>query len=92
MMDMMDMMESASHLTGRREQEVGGVDAGLDEVVCQAAAQTLNSAVCHDHLDLLAGLPSVNEDLLHKFRVGVGQDDVTIPDLLVCSLRDGLGM
>ena len=56
-----------AHLTGCREQEVGGVDAGLDEVIRQAAAQALHSAIGHNHLDLLPRLPGVDEDLLHKF-------------------------
>ena len=40
-------------LTGSCEKEVGGVDAGLDEVIRQVAAEALNPAVRHDHLDLL---------------------------------------
>ena len=54
-------------LTGCCEQEVGGVDAGLDQVVRQAATKALHPAVRHNHLDLLPSLPGVDKDLLHEF-------------------------
>ena len=68
------------------------MDPGLDQVGGELGAEALDPPVRHDHLDPLARGHSVQQHLLHQLGVGVGQDHVTGPDLLVGSLRDGFRM
>ena len=68
------------------------MDPGLDQVWGELGAEALDPPVRHDHLDPLARGHGVQQHLLHQLGVGVGQDHVTGPDLLVGSLRDGFRM
>ena len=44
------------------------------------------------HLDLFPGGCSVQQDPLHQAGVGEGQDNLAVPYLSICRLRDRLGM
>ena len=74
------------------QENVCGVNASLDKSLTQLPPQIVRPAIGHYHLDLLARLHGVQQHPFHQLGVGVGQDDVSIPDLLVGCLRDGFGM
>ena len=68
------------------------MNASLDQSLTEVSAKVVRSAISHYHLDLLARLDSIQQHSLHQLGVREGQDDVTIPDLLVGCLGDGFRM
>merc|ERR1719318_1803638 len=78
---------SGQHLADSRQQDVSGVDPSSYQHRTQGTTQVLDPSISNYNLDFLPLSSCIQQDLLYKFRVRVGEDHISISDLLISCFR-----